>query len=66
MEHGVGAMAMQEHFRHALALRSPNHNTISYCTFQEAANSYDCWSLMLFDVLMSRKSNLSREKSLAS
>ena len=51
MEHGVGAMAMQEHFRHALALRSPNHNTISYCTFQEAANSYDCWSLMLFDVL---------------
>lgn len=65
MEHGVGAMAVQEHLRHALALRSPNHSTISYCTFQEAANSYDCWSLMLLDVLMSCKSNLSREKSLA-
>ena len=42
MEHGVGAMATQEHFGHALPLCSPNHTTISYCTFQEAAVGLSC------------------------
>lgn len=37
--HRVGAMATQEHFHHTLPLHSPNDNTISYCAFQEAANS---------------------------